>query len=208
MTNFNTQSSVTWSYSLSDETGFILERSSNSGSTWNTILTCNSETTSFTDNSITWGDSKWYRVTAKNDFGNGQSSLLATVFINSPGIDAPRLSGSQFMQTTESLLNWDYSGSSQGSTDYFTIERSSDSGSTWPLTITVDPTGSSISDQSVSSPSTYLYRIRAHCNFGLYGPASNIVNIFISGSSSCMNLVGTITPALECIRLVKIIPFP
>lgn len=182
----NTQSLVTWTYGSTDLTGFFLESSADSGSTWTSSLSCSSDTASYYDNNVTWGDYRWYRVAALSPFGPGPESNLAEVFINSPGIDTPRLTGSQYLYNALAALSWSYTGSSQGSTDSFIMERSADSGSTWAYAFTVSPSGSSINDGSVSQPATYIYRIRSHCDFGLYSSFSNLVEVDIIELSMCV----------------------
>ena len=182
----NTQSLVTWTYGSTDLTGFFLESSADSGSTWTSSLSCSSDTASYYDNNVTWGDYRWYRVAALSPFGPGPESNLAEVFINSPGIDTPRLTGSQYLYNALAALSWSYTGSSQGSTDSFIVERSTDSGSTWAYAFTVSPSGSSINDGSVSQPATYIYRIRSHCDFGLYSSFSNLVEVDIIELSMCV----------------------
>lgn len=91
----NTQSLVTWNYTGSDHSGFKLERSVDSGSIWNTVLTCSSVTTSYYDNDVWWASSSWFRVAATNNNGIGPVSAEAFVYINYPGMDIPALTAVQ-----------------------------------------------------------------------------------------------------------------
>lgn len=176
----NTQSLVNWTYALHDQQGYSLDRSMNLGSSWTQILSCSNAITTYTDNDLTWYDAPWYRVSAINAYGSGPHSLTAKLFINSPGIDTPKLTGSQEPDhVLLANLSWSYTGSVQGATDYFILEKSFDSGSTWPSAILIDPTGSFYADDNVSFTNTFWYRVRSHCDFGLYGPNSNIVAVLI-----------------------------
>lgn len=172
--SLNTQSLVQWSYTGSDNTAYLLERSTDSGATWTNVLSCSAATTSYVDNNVWWASSSVYRVSALNSHGQGPTSSYVTVFISSPGIDTPSLSGSLFQHMA--ALSWSYSGSSQGSTDKLIIERSSDGGSSWAYSQSINspPLGSSsFVDSTVATNTSYLYRLHAFCNFGLYGGYSN-----------------------------------
>jgi len=188
MSAFNTQSLINWDYALADYNGFLLEKSSNSGSTWTSSLSCSAATTSYVDNNVTWGDTRWYRVSALNSVGSSTPSALFELFIHSPGVDTPVLAGAQYLFETQSAMSWTYSGSSQGGCDYFILERSIDSGSSWPYSASINPTSTSYNDFSVSYASNYWYRIKAHCTFGLYGPYSDTASVFIFyPPSSCVS---------------------
>lgn len=180
----NTQSLVTWNYTGSDHSGFKLERSVDSGSIWNTVLTCSSVTTSYYDNDVWWASSSWFRVAATNNNGIGPVSAEAFVYINYPGMDIPALTAVQSGSDTAVYLEWTYTGSSQGTTVNFALERSTDSGSTWPVTYTIDPSGSFYSDDAVSLDNPYWYRIRAYADFGLYSNYSISASVYVSSSGT------------------------
>ena len=103
MPNWNTQSLVTWTYNLNDNTGFLLQISRNSGSTWPTsVYLTSSAITSYYDNDVTWGDSRWYRIAAINNDGIGKFSHLGYVYIQggawfpsfSPNVSAMQVTSS------------------------------------------------------------------------------------------------------------------
>jgi|ERR1035437_4594413 hypothetical protein len=77
-----TQSYVQWSYPGSDETGFLLERSTDSGSTWPVQFSFPYTVTSYTDNDVMFNQTYWYRVVATNPIGIGIFSPTVNVYIS------------------------------------------------------------------------------------------------------------------------------
>lgn len=71
---------LTWTDTSSDETGFLLERKTGSGS-YSLLGTLAANTTSFTDSTVVANTAYTYRVTATNAFGNSPASSELTVTI-------------------------------------------------------------------------------------------------------------------------------
>lgn len=107
---------ITWNYALSDETGFLLQQSTNSGSTW-TVNFPQPITTSYVDATVVPNGTYWYRIAATNRYGTGSWSNTGSVFVPPPTPDGPYnlvvVSGSAIL-TWESGSNYD---------DYYTIKR-------------------------------------------------------------------------------------
>ena len=78
-----TQILVIWTYSLTDNTGFLLQRSTDSGSTWPTNFRTNAAATQYADVAVSVGGTYWYRVAATNTFGTGNFSSTASIFLTS-----------------------------------------------------------------------------------------------------------------------------
>lgn len=78
---YNTQSYVEWDYPGTDTTGFYLERSVDSGSTWPVRIALTGSVYSYTDNDVVWEGTYWYRVAPYNPIGIGHFSTMASVFI-------------------------------------------------------------------------------------------------------------------------------
>ena len=66
---------LSWTDSSSNETGFVLQRSSNGGLTWSTVATLAANTSSYTDSGLRRGTTYQYRVVAHN--GSGTSAYSA-----------------------------------------------------------------------------------------------------------------------------------
>ena len=130
------QSLVTWSYELTNNDFFLLQRSVDSGSTWPNNYLLPSSSLQYVDTVVvTFGD-YWYRVAATSYFGIGLFSNIGTVHI--PGV--PPLSPINLTVVSGSaILNWTI-GSID--TDYYHIEKS------------INPTGSGYSYFGTSSTTT------------------------------------------------------
>ncbi len=177
----NTQSLVTWNYTLSDATEYLLKRTKNSETEWTSVLSCSIDTASYYDNDVWWHDTLWYKVAAINTYGQGGWSDVAEVYIQSPPIDIPLLSGDQGANhATQSVLDWTFTGSTQGSPISFSLQRSNDSGSTWAVMWDIDSTGSAYIDDPLSLDSTASYRIQSSMDFGLNSVWSNIVHVLLT----------------------------
>lgn len=83
------QVNLSWRDNSSNETGFILQRSTNGGS-WTTIVKLGVNATSFSDKTVNGGNTYSYRVDAYNSFGNSAYSNTAgavTPVVASGGVD-------------------------------------------------------------------------------------------------------------------------
>ena len=81
-----TQVLVSWTYGLSDNTGFLLQRSVDSGSTWPNNYPTDAVTHQYTDNDVVIGGTYWYHVAATNPYGTGSFSNTASVYVSSSGV--------------------------------------------------------------------------------------------------------------------------
>ena len=81
--------SITWNYSLLDHTGFLLQRSIDSGSVWSTNYALPSSIYSYLDAAIVPYGSYWYRVAATNRYGTGSWSNIGYVFVPPAIPDGP-----------------------------------------------------------------------------------------------------------------------
>jgi hypothetical protein len=107
---------ITWNYALNDETGFMLQRSTNSGSTWG-ISFPQPVTTSYVDTTVVPGGSYWYHIAATNAYGTGSYSNTGSVFI----IPIPGGPSNLQVSSGSSILTWQ---SGSGPHDYYTVQRS------------------------------------------------------------------------------------
>ncbi len=167
---------VQWSYSGSDAKQFVLERSLDSASTWPIRMLFTTESF-FVDTGVRWYGTYWYRVAAGNPRGIGQFSPPAEVYIMPPAFDLASITASQTDYETQSFVNWNYTGSFPGGTDYYLFERSTN-GITW-TSQNVPPSISSSYENNVTYSNTYWYRVTPHCDMGLYAPISNTTRSFI-----------------------------
>lgn len=130
------QSLVTWSYELTNNDFFLLQRSVDSGTTWPNNYLLPSSSLQYIDAGVSSFNTYWYRVAAASYYGIGLFSNTGSVYI--PGV--PPLPPINLIVTSgSSILNWTI-GSID--TDYYHIEKS------------IDPTGSGYFYFGTSSTTT------------------------------------------------------
>lgn len=158
------QVSLTWSAPASDGgsaiTDYVVEYSTNSGSTWVTFVDAVSATTSATVTGLTNGTGYIFRVTAKNAAGNGTASSTTSAIV-------PRTmpSAAQSVAGTSGnaqvALTWSAPVSSGGSsiTDY-EVQYSSD-GTTWSVFSDSVSTSTSATVTGLTNGTAYTFRVAA-----------------------------------------------
>lgn len=194
---------LTWQYSKTDETGYFLQRSTNSGSTWpvDYTLPIQNQYLDFPTPVETY----WYRVTATNDVGSSPFSNVASVTF--PEGPHPSTGPSDLVVVSGSaILTWT---SQSNDLYFFAIQRSldgigySDFADVLPSSVDVNivsnggfetgDTGSwNIVDLSedifVVAEPTYVHSGTYGCKFGPYITAENP-----NGSGSLSQILDTIS---------------
>ena len=165
---------VTWTDNSSNETGFRIDRSENSGSSWTQIADVGVNVTSTTDTTVTTS-SYWYRAYAYNAVTTSVYSATCSLTITSGAVPPPPEAPIFLMVTSGSaVLNWT-SGSADA--DYYTIHKSltGASGSYSEITTSAILTAT---DRNVTSSHTYWYKVAA-VNSGGTSSFSNLAAIDI-----------------------------
>ncbi|WML55380.1 fibronectin type III domain-containing protein [Neobacillus sp. PS3-12] len=150
---------LTWKDNATNETSYVIERSTNNGGTYTQIGTVNANVTSYTDSAVTPGSSYTYRVKALN--GNSSSTYSNSVRIsvpNAPSVPATptNFSGQGFRGTA--LLYWN---ASSNATSY-TIQYSTNSAfPTNGSTKSTSTTKTYTTITSLTRGTTYYLRIQA-----------------------------------------------
>lgn len=76
---------LNWTYEPADNTGYLLQKSLDSGSAWADLSTTGLQLT-YTDEDVSVGNTYWYHVAATNDFGTGSFSTMFSVYLSSPSV--------------------------------------------------------------------------------------------------------------------------
>ena len=158
------QVSLTWTAPANNGgsaiTDYVIEYSSNSGSTWVTFSDNTSTSTSASVTGLTNGTSYVFKVAAKNSAGTGNYSGSPSV---TPATipDAPTgVTGTA--GNNQVSLNWTAPANNGGSAiTGYSIQHSSDSGSTWSGAISTGSTSTSHTVTGLTNGTAYLFRVAA-----------------------------------------------
>jgi len=162
-----TQIDLTWQDNSGDETNFIVERKKEGDCCFSVKATLPSSTTVYSDTTLSANTKYYYRVKAKNSFGDSGYSNeinLTTPPCGTPP-SAPTNLTASVISTTEVSLSWTDASDNE---DGFKVERK-ESGGTYSEIKTLSAGTTSYSDTGLSPNTTYYYRIRA---FNSYGTSS------------------------------------
>lgn len=159
----STRVNLSWADNSSNETGFVVERSTN-GSTYTAITTTAAGATSYADTTVSGGTTYAYRVKAIN--GSTNSSYSATQSVATPAVvtvpAAPSNLTTAANSSTSVSLNWTDNASNETG---FKIERATGSGSFVTLT-NVSAGVKNYTDTSAVAGTTYRYRVSAYNSAG------------------------------------------
>src|SRR5881409_3910733 len=167
-------------------TGYKIERSTDGGTTWTTIVSNSGSTaTTYSDTGLAHTTTYTYRVSAINSVGTGSPSsaisatTLAVVPSSPTGLGATAVSSSQIN------LSWTAPADNGGSAiTGYKIERSTDGGSSWStLVANTGISGTTYSDTGLAHTTTYTYRVSAINSVGT-SPPSNTTSATTSVVSS------------------------
>ena len=169
------EAALSWTAPASDGgaalTDYTVEYSSDSGSTWATFTDGTSATTSATVTGLSHSTTYTFRVSAVNAAGTGTTSDTASVATVSEPDPPTALSATTGIAEVD--LSWTAPSSNGGSavTDY-TVEYSSDSGTTWATFSDGSSTTASATVTGLDGGTSYLFRVSA-INAAGTGTASN-----------------------------------
>src|SRR6185295_7723298 len=165
---------LAWTSNDSSATGYLIQRSTNGGQTWNSLTTISSATSNFADSAVTAGSTYAYRVYAMNGNLQSAASNTTTVTVPVPPPGAPSGLSSSAAGNVVTLI---WTGNDSAATGYL-IQRSTNGGQTWGTLSTISSATSNYADSAVSAGSTYAYRVYA-MNGSLQSAASNTSTITV-----------------------------
>ncbi len=150
--------SLAWYDNAWNETGYVVERSDDGGTSWNSIGTPDADATAYVDSTASVGSTYKYRVHATGDSQDSANSNFATISVTPAtpgGLAATSISASSIG------LSWsDVSGESG-----YVIERSINN-STWSQVATPSADATSWSDTGLTAATKYYYRIKSASSAG------------------------------------------
>lgn len=152
----DSQIDLSWTDNSTDETGSKIERKTGSGGNYSQIATVNANVTSYSDTSLSEATTYYYRVRAYNTSGDSSYASEAST-LTLPA--APNSLSASTISVSQVNISW--TDNSSGETG-FKIERKTGSGGTYSQITTVSADVTSYSNTSLSSSTTYYYRVRAY----------------------------------------------
>ena len=168
-TTGDAQVALAWSVPSSENGSsiidYVVQFSSNSGSTWSTFADGISTLSTATVNGLTNGTSYIFRVAAVNSSGTGAySSASSSVLVGAPSAPTAVVASSGDSQVS---LTWTAPSSSGGSTvtDYV-IQYSSNSGISWSAFTDGTSTATAATVTGLTNGASYTFRASAVNSFG------------------------------------------
>jgi hypothetical protein len=175
--NDQTQINLTWSDNSNNESGFKIERKTGSG-LYTLIYTTGADATAYSDTSVSFGSTYFYRIKAFNASGDAASSNEAIILFGFPA--AP--SGVTTTSVTSSRISLHWTDNSIGETG-FRVERKSGVTDTWGPVGTTAESVVNFSDNSCASQTTYYYRVFAYDTFGDSPPSNEVMAVTPAAST-------------------------
>jgi hypothetical protein len=150
---------LSWMDNAATETAWVVERSSDGGTTWSVLVaTLPANTQSYSDSNVTAGGTYSYRVKATNSSGSSQYSNVSSATVATQPVAPSNLTAitKGIGRSQKILLAWkDHTTSAT----HYVVDRSTDQ-TTWTrLTSTLGPTATSYSDGTVAKRTRYYYRV-------------------------------------------------
>jgi FtsP/CotA-like multicopper oxidase with cupredoxin domain len=198
-----TRVDLTWVLPAGTITGFRVERSIDGGSTWPVnFLIVNPTAIAYSDNTALPATAYSYRVFAYNASGDSLPSNIATATTPAGVPNAPTGFTAVAFSSTQVNTAWSLPVGGTAQTG-FRVERSTDSGATWPVSFAIaNPAAVSYSDVTAAPLTTYMYRVIATNSAG-DSPPSNTATVTTPGAliNAPSNLAGTLREAGTRVRL-------
>src|SRR5579872_4215163 len=147
-------------------TGYKIERSNDTGTTWSTIAanTANTSTT-YSDTGLTASTTYMYRVSAINSVGTSPPSSTASATTSGAATPPQPPTGLAATAASSSQINLSWTAPSNNGGSAITgykIERSADNGTTWSIIQSnTGSTATTFSDTGLTASTTYTYRVSA-----------------------------------------------
>src|SRR3989454_1033688 len=159
-------------------TGYKIERSTDGGTTWSTLVAnTGSPATTYSDTGLTHTTTYTYRVSAINSIGTGSPSGNASATTLAVAPSSPTGLAAAAVSSSQINLSWTAPADNGGSAiTGYKIERSTDGCTTSShLAANTASPATTYSDTGLAHTSTYTYRVSAINSVGT-GAASNTVS--------------------------------
>src|SRR2546426_734387 len=185
-------------------TGDKIERSTDGGTTWSTLVAnTGSSAAGYSDTGLVHTTTYTYRVSAINSVGTSSTSSMASATTLAAAPSSPTGVTATTVSSSQVNLSWTAPSDNGGSaiTGYM-IERSADGGSTWSkLVANTGITGTTYSDIGLAHGATYTYRVSAINSIGTGSPSSTASATTLAVTASPLNGLSATTVSSSQINL-------
>jgi hypothetical protein len=156
------QINLTWKDNATDESSFVVERSTNASFTSPTLIDVANDRTSYSDTGLSASTQYWYRLRARNAVGYSAYSNTASASTNATAPTTPPAAPTTLVAGAASDTRIDMSWA-DNSTDEtsFVVERSADASFATVQATTLPANTTSWSDTGRTANTTYWYRVKA-----------------------------------------------
>ena len=174
-----------------NETGFVVQRSTDNGATYATLATTGTGVTTYTDTAnLSPATAYAYRVYAVNAVGTSAPSNTSTATTWLPAAPtAPNNLKATATSASQIALSW---SAATGQTAY-AVDRSTDGGNSFvTVATTVSASATSYADAGLSPSTAYAYRVRA--TNGVGSATSNTASATTPAAGAATVSLATLTP--------------
>ena len=162
---------VSWAAPVTNAvlTSYTIQRSTNGGAFATTYATTSGSVTSFTDTGLTETSTYRYKVLANADYTSAGTGIVVSGVSATSASTAPYFistvtpTATVTASTANSItVTWSAPVTSNPAVSGYSLQRSSDGGTTWSADLTLSsPTATTYVDSAASSGITYTYRLAA-----------------------------------------------
>lgn len=158
----DTRIDLTWKDNSTDESAFVIERSTSSSFTSPTIINAANDETFHADTGLSPSTTYWYRVRARNVIGYSSYSNVVSATTKAPPSATPPAAPSTLVAGAFSDTRIDMSWADNSNDEQsFVVERSADASFATVTSTTLPANTTSWSDTGRSPNTTYWYRVKA-----------------------------------------------
>lgn len=173
--NSSSEITVNWNDNATNETGYIVERSTTTGSGFVQVASLGANASSYTDSGLSPNTTYYYRVRANNTHGNSAYSNQANATTANTSNHTPKApSGLGAVPASNTQINLTWTDNSSTETE-FILERSTTAGSGFTQIASLGANINHYNDVGLTANTTYYYQIKASNAHG-YSAYSNQTN--------------------------------
>jgi hypothetical protein len=166
---------LTWVDNSNNESGFLVERSTNGGKSWSKLAQTGADVRTYSDTSVVKRKTYQYRIRAFNDGGTSAPCTAAKVTTPAAMPLPAGVSGLTAVGVSPQRveLSWTDNALTESG---FVVERSTNGGKKWTTVARLAAETVAYTDTTVAEGQSYVYRVRAFNSRG-YSAAGSLATV-------------------------------